>query len=185
MRFDCIPPRRTAQQKGAMVRNGRVMFFTKHAVEVEQQTMIGLILSRLPAGWEPLDGPVEVAVRLCYPYRKNEPKRVVAAGEEIPHGARPDLDNILKGCLDAIVKAQVIRDDGQIAGLSALKTWGPKGYWGFRVSPCAGPAPAMFPYETRNEAVPDVPGQALFDSIRIMPEAGADGGDDSGDGEDD
>lgn len=129
MRFETLPPKRTAQQKGAFVRNGRIMFYTKKEVRREEQTLTALVLSRLPAGWEPFRGPVDLTVRLCYPYRKGEPKRVQASGLEIPHDCRPDLDNLLKGLFDALTAAQVWGDDSQIARLDASKSWGPKAYW--------------------------------------------------------
>lgn len=135
MRFESLPPRRTAQQKGVFVRNGRAMFYTKKEVRREEETLAGLLLSRLPPGWEPFTGPVAVGIHLCYPFRKSERRSVVKAGAEIPNGCRPDLDNLCKGLIDSMVTAQLIADDGGIARLSASKAWGPKGYWEVGVYP--------------------------------------------------
>ena len=162
LRFNTLPPHRTAQQKGAYVRGGRVHFFTKSDVAREERTIVGLVSARLPPDWTPFACPVSVRIHLCYPYRKNERKSVVKAGVEIPNDRRPDLDNILKGCIDALVAAQLFRDDGQIASLEASKTWGPMGYWEVGVAPAEAVAPIQFPPETMNEEIRDLPGQTVF-----------------------
>lgn len=135
MRFESLPPRRTAQQKGVFVRNGRAMFYTKKEVRREEETLAGLLLSRLPPGWEPFTGPVAVEIHLCYPFRKSERRGVVKAGAEIPNGCRPDLDNLCKGLIDSMVTARLIADDGGIARLAASKAWGPRAYWEVCVFP--------------------------------------------------
>ena len=162
LRFNTLPPHRTAQQKGAYVRGGRVHFFTKSDVAREERTIVGLVASRLPPDWTPYPCPVAVRIHLCYPYRKSERKGVVKAGAEIPNDRRPDLDNILKGCIDALVAAQLFRDDGQIARIEASKTWGPMGYWEVGVAPIDAAEPASVPQEPPNKAPQDLPGQTFF-----------------------
>lgn len=43
-----------------------------------------------------------------------------------PHIQKPDIDNIVKACMDAVVKAGVIKDDTQVAVLESRKVWGAK-----------------------------------------------------------
>lgn len=145
LHFNTLPTERTAQQKGAFVRGGRVHFFTKAHVRREHDNMVALVAARLPHDWEPFSGPVAVRIHLCYPFRRSERKRVVADGMEIPHDRRPDLDNLCKGLIDALTTAQVWKDDGQIASLDASKWWGPKGYWEVEVTPLAFLVPSTSP----------------------------------------
>lgn len=134
-----MPPHRTAQAgRGVFVRNGRPVFFKKAAVAREERNVVALVLSRLPEGWAPFEGPVAVRLRLVWPYRQTERRRVVVAGVEVPHDVRPDLDNLAKGILDAMTTAQVWRDDGQIARLVLEKAWGPSAYWSVAVEELAG-----------------------------------------------
>lgn len=133
-RVNALPPTRTAQQKGAFVQNGRVRFFTKPGVAREAQNTVALVVQSLPDGWEPLDGPLSLSLRLVYPYRKSEPKKRTKDGAELPHASRPDLDNLAKGIIDALTTAAVWRDDGQIAALHLSKLYGPRPYWEVRVA---------------------------------------------------
>jgi len=135
IRVDALPPTRTAQQKGAFICHGRIRFYTKKPIRQQEETLTGLILSRLPEGWIPFDCPVRVSIHLCFPYRKSEKKAIVASRAEIPNDRRPDLDNLCKQILDSLQAAQTFRDDGQIAALEARKTWGPGGYWSVTVEP--------------------------------------------------
>jgi Holliday junction resolvase RusA-like endonuclease len=45
----------------------------------------------------------------------------------LPHGQKPDLDNVLKAVCDALEKAGVIEDDKQIAVHHASKVWAAAG----------------------------------------------------------
>jgi Holliday junction resolvase RusA-like endonuclease len=142
-----MPPHRTAQQKGVMVRNGRPLFFKKAAQAREERNTVALVLDALPEGFQPFEGPLAVRLRMVWPYRRTERRRVVAAGAEVPHDVRPDLDNLAKGILDALTVARVWRDDGQIARLVLEKAWGPLAYWGVEVREMGGevrasPSPA-------------------------------------------
>jgi Holliday junction resolvase RusA-like endonuclease len=139
-KVNALPPRRTAQQKGVFVRNGRAHFYTKSAVRQQEQNTVALVLSHLPPDWEPLCGPLKLHLRFCFPYRKSEKKAVVRGGLEIPHFVRPDLDNLLKGFLDALTTAGCFTDDAQIFDLRVVKTWGPAPYFHVRLAQI-GPSP--------------------------------------------
>ena len=145
-RVNALPPKRTAQQKGAFVRNGRVHFFTKAAIRRQEENTVALVLSKLPPDWQPLTGPLSLKLRFCFPYRKSEKKAVVRSGQEIPHDVRGDLDNLCKGFLDALGTAGVFHDDAQVSSLYAVKVWGPQPYFTVRVAQI-GPVPAEPPQQ--------------------------------------
>jgi len=151
LHFDALPPSATAQQKGVFVRNGRAHFFTKAKVRQQEQNTVALVLSALPKGWKPLEGPLSLRLCFCFPYRKTERKSVVRSGIEIPHDRRPDLDNLLKGCLDSLTTAGAWLDDGAVACYREIrKVWGPRPYWEVGIaraesaaSPASSPRPAL------------------------------------------
>lgn len=136
-----MPPHRTAQAgRGVFVRNGRVHFFKKSAQAREERNVVALVLEALPDGFRPFEGALEVRLRLVWPYRRTEKRRVVASGVEVWHDVRPDLDNLSKGILDALTTARVWKDDGQVARLVLEKRWGPAAYWGCEVRELPGEA---------------------------------------------
>ena len=126
VKLDIVPPTATAQQKGVFVRNGHAHFFTKQKVRDAEDFLAALLAPHAPA--EPLRGPVYFQARWCFPYRKSEPKRVTAAGREIAHTVRPDLDNLEKALLDVLTRLRFYEDDSQIFTKSTAKVWGPKPY---------------------------------------------------------
>ena len=126
VKLDIVPPTATAQQKGVFVRNGRAHFFTKQKVRDAEDFLAAMLAPHAPA--EPLRGPVYFSARWCFPYRKSEPTRVTAAGREIAHTVRPDLDNLEKNLLDVLTRLRFYEDDSQIFTKSTAKVWGPKPY---------------------------------------------------------
>ena len=126
VKLDIVPPTATAQQKGVFVHNGRAHFFTKQKVRDAEDFLAALLAPHAPA--EPLSGAVYFQARWCFPYRKSEPKRVTAAGREIAHTVRPDLDNLEKALLDVLTRLKYWTDDAQVFTKSTAKVWGPKPY---------------------------------------------------------
>lgn len=124
--LDIVPPTVTAQQKGVFVRNGRAHFFTKQKVRSAESFLAALLEPHAPAA--PLHGPLLFQARWCFPFRKSERKRVVAAGQEIGHTSRPDLDNLEKSLLDVLTKLRFWEDDSQVYTKSTAKVWGPSPY---------------------------------------------------------
>ena len=68
----------------------------------------------------PLSGPVSVSVVAVHPrpqrLRKSQPGRVWCV-------VRPDLDNVIKCCLDALQNARVISDDKIVVRIQAEQFW--------------------------------------------------------------
>ena len=135
MRFDTMPPKHTAQHKGAFVIRGteKIRFYTKASVRIEAENVVAQIVQQLPVGWLPLDGPLAVDVKFVYPYRKSEPMKRTIEGRELPHDKAPDLDNLAKGLLDAATTAQVWKDDAQLCDVHLHKRWGKAAYWTIKV----------------------------------------------------
>ncbi len=125
-----IPTKATAQQKGVFIVAGKPRFFKKAAQKSAERNMVALLLAYKPEGFTPLDGPIALSVRLVWPYRKTESKRIVANGIEIPMPVRPDADNLAKMLCDSLMEAGYFaKDDAQITRLTIQKRWGREGYW--------------------------------------------------------
>lgn len=74
----------------------------------------------VPADITPIRGLVQIAVVFYMP----RPKRMMGRKWDpgaIPHGARPDIDNLSKALIDAIVDSGVLADDAPVWSLSARK----------------------------------------------------------------
>jgi Holliday junction resolvase RusA-like endonuclease len=106
------PPTVTAQQKGVMVRGGRPMFFTKKRVKDAQDALVLQLRQFKPR--QPVEFPVLVKIKFAFRVTKARPNERV-------HAVRPDLDNLCKGVLDALVPAGWIADDALVDQLVAEK----------------------------------------------------------------
>ena len=106
------PPTVTAQQKGVMVRAGRPMFFTKKKVKDAQDALILQLRQFKPR--QPVEFPVLIKVKFAFRVTKSRPHERV-------HAVRPDLDNLCKGVLDALVPAGWLADDALVDQLVAEK----------------------------------------------------------------
>lgn len=110
--IDGDPPTVTAQQKGVMVRAGRPMFFTKKKVKDAQDALILQLRQFKPR--QPVEFPVLVKIKFAFRVTKSRPHERV-------HAVRPDLDNLVKGVLDALVPAGWLADDALVDQLVAEK----------------------------------------------------------------
>ena len=114
------PPRATAQHKGAFVRNGRVMFFTKKEQKQIENDYISLLIPYLPPA--PMDGPLWCRIWFYYPATQATAKRLVKEGKKHePKSTRPDVDNSAKALIDSMTKVGLFNDDSQIFALDLRK----------------------------------------------------------------
>ena len=67
-------------------------------------------------------GPVSVAISFGIPMPKSWSKRKRAAHDATPHTSKPDVDNLVKGVLDAVTGI-IFTDDAQVYSLTAVKWW--------------------------------------------------------------
>jgi Holliday junction resolvase RusA-like endonuclease len=119
----CVPPTRSAQQKGAFVckrASGKlgVQFFTKKAVKQAGEAMKAVLRPIVPA--QPFDGPVVFDVRLVYPWLKSSTK-AERANSLVPIITRPDCSNLVKQIEDVMTELGFWHDDSQICDLRVRK----------------------------------------------------------------
>lgn len=111
---------------------GKPRMYTPRATEqweTQAATLIRAAFRRDPLGVAiraPVFGPVAVTVDLVHPRLGKRPKIVPRAtwdtGERIPKSTKPDADNLAKTVLDAMTRALVWHDDGQVWRLD-VRTW--------------------------------------------------------------
>lgn len=115
------PPTVTSQMKRVQVVAGKPRFFPHARYLAAERKILQLLAPHRPD--QPLDEPVQVTLRMTFPYRKSEPKRNQVPGG-IPHTSRPDVDNLSKIWLDCLTKAGFLRDDSLACSLWCMKRWG-------------------------------------------------------------
>ena len=83
------------------------------------------------SGRKPLDGAVGIEVTAVYPRNKRRPRWCPAAlwklGTRVRKVTKPDVDNLVKACLDGVQMSRVLRDDAAVAVLHAEKFVGEEG----------------------------------------------------------
>lgn len=74
----------------------------------------------------PMLGPVRVYVNFTFPRPKSHytGKGALSSSATFHKSTKPDLDKLVRALLDALTDAQVFRDDGQVAYVSAQKHYG-------------------------------------------------------------
>ena len=110
------PSTRTAQQKGARVCGGHIVFYEKPEVRKANEELYWKIYPHAPE--EPYDG--KLCVRLMWLFDK---ATMTKAENRTFKNTAPDLDNMAKGTLDIFQKAGFFKDDAQISKLELSKAW--------------------------------------------------------------
>ncbi len=77
----------------------------------------------LPAGHQPLDGPLVVAVDFCLARTSSAP-----VPRFILPGGPPDVDKLVRGALDPLTQSGVIHDDSRIVDSDFCKRFVPTDY---------------------------------------------------------
>ena len=111
------PIRPRPQSRPRVLKSGLVISSTKHVARMKRDLITAVRASRPPAP-PPADVPLHLAVECTMPILS--PRR---HGQL--HTGRPDADNLVKAIKDAIVDAQLIADDSQIAVVEVAKLYGP------------------------------------------------------------
>lgn len=108
----------TAQQKGAMFRNGHIIFYEKSKVTSARKAIVGLLLGKFKGN------RIEhhaYSVTIVYVYR---PASIRKKDFGQPKVTRPDVDNLTKLVLDAITDSHIAwEDDGQVSTLLLRKRY--------------------------------------------------------------
>lgn len=68
----------------------------------------------------PLDGPLYCVISFCFAAPRS---RQAAKKRGHCHSVRPDLDKLVRGVLDPMTKAGLIKDDARIAKITASKQY--------------------------------------------------------------
>ena len=116
----------TAQHKGVMVRNGRVMFFKKKEICAEERRL-GLECQRYRPEWK-FENGVAAEITFVFPFTKAEEKKHKLRSNDpsftTPKLTRPDVDNCSKTIIDVLTKCGFWSDDSQICTLLLSKQSG-------------------------------------------------------------
>lgn len=120
---------------GEPVAQGRPRFFRKRGIvkaydpprSAKYKSIIQKELQPLIANkdFKPFDGPcsLELCIFRSIPKGFSQKKKNAAANGEIRPITRPDMDNYVKGVLDAL-NGIVVKDDSQIVNIVAQKFYG-------------------------------------------------------------
>jgi len=119
----CVPPKVTAQQKGACRTPMGIRFFKKKPVAQAENSLLALLQPHAPAA--PLAGPLRLTVDWRMPWRKSETKRNRAAGARWCD-VRPDLSNMIKLLEDCMTTLRFWNDDAQVCDVRLSKRWADK-----------------------------------------------------------
>lgn len=77
----------------------------------------------------PIDKAVTVLIDFNYSHTEQSAKIAKREGlDRVPKATRPDLDNLAKLVLDAIVKAGILKDDSLIVELALAKVYSDKSF---------------------------------------------------------
>lgn len=117
----CVPPKTTAQQKGAFVLGGKVKFYTTKKVAQAGNDLCSLLAPHRPS--LPFEGPLIIDIVMVYPWRKTESKRTRLSGC-LPIPVKPDVDNLTKMFMDALTRCAFWTDDSLVSDLRIRKVWG-------------------------------------------------------------
>lgn len=100
---------------------GKVTIYTPPQTRAEQGA-VKLFASRAMNGRPPLDGPIDLRIAAWMPIPRSwsQRKQAAALAGTIYPTARPDADNLIKSCMDA-VKAIIWRDDAQVVTATVWK----------------------------------------------------------------
>lgn len=122
LHLSSIPPKARPKARGRVIGDrAAVSLYTTEAYKAWRT----LALGEVRAAWgdrPPLVGPVEVRALVVIQRPKAARPMAGVAREWAPR--TPDLDNVIKGVLDAMTQARVWGDDAQVVALTVHRCWG-------------------------------------------------------------
>lgn len=127
----------TPAPKGSLrhVGNGRLVEQVKGSRPWREQVVVAAAQARDSAGWETATGPVEVVAIVLI-------ERPKTSRHEYPiTRSSGDIDKHERNILDALVDAQIIRDDSQVVRIRAEKTHAPRAGANITIRTIEGDAP--------------------------------------------
>jgi len=131
-----IVPKAQARARSRIAGKGGRQFvqvYTSAAQRNEQDNFKALLYRQLPAGFQPIQGAVKMWIYARLPIPKCSKKQMERyLSLEIPHVARPDVDNLAKHVKDCC-KGAVWHDDRQVTKLVVAKAYHPQPGWEIRL----------------------------------------------------
>ncbi|MBP6018783.1 MAG: RusA family crossover junction endodeoxyribonuclease [Burkholderiaceae bacterium] len=108
----------------AAKRGNHIQLYTPENT-VNYESTVALVASQAMAGRSPIEGPVEVVMRLVVPVPKSwsKKKQQDALDGRLLPTTKPDKDNVVKAIFDAMNDI-VWRDDVQVVDLTSRKRYG-------------------------------------------------------------
>ena len=113
-----VPPKATAQHKGAVRTKDSIRFYEKKEVRSARETLMGMLRPHVPK--EPFDGALHVTIQLIWPHLKSA-KKQVRDESFVPMVTTPDVDNSAKLFLDVMTSMGFWKDDSQVWSLTVRK----------------------------------------------------------------
>ena len=86
------------------------------------QTQVRLVVSQLPE-LVCEAGPVKLKVRFRLAAPQDVERTQLRKGITLPHLKKPDIDKLLRGCLDSLKNAGAYKDDAQVVEVHATKSY--------------------------------------------------------------
>jgi len=123
------------QSRPRFARVGAGVRTYKAAGQEKAEAQLGhFVLEAIGPEWAILEGPLRLVVDLTMPIPGSWSKKKKALAEAglIGPATKPDLDNALKHLLD-VCNGTVWRDDKQVVGIQAWKTYGVSPGWAVEV----------------------------------------------------
>ena len=122
LHLSSIPPKARPKARGRIIgKRAAVNLYTTDAYKAWRAAALGEV--RAAWGTRPqLQGPVDVRALVVIQRPKADRRMAGAAREWAPR--TPDLDNVIKGVLDARTEAGVWGDDSQVVALTVHRCWG-------------------------------------------------------------
>ena len=114
------PPTVTAQDhhRVSVSKHGKVSVYRDKTLQDARQILEKAFMPYAPS--TPLEGPLSVTIGLYYPYRKCD-SAAAKDGATVWKVTRPDLDNLAKELLDALVSCGFFADDSLVADFHMYK----------------------------------------------------------------
>lgn len=117
---------------GTPIAQGSKRVFGKRLVDANDKTLrpwratvAAAAVDALPAGWQPLDGPVALECTFRFPRPKSHfgARGLLPSKASLWHAQKPDGDKAVRAVADALTDAGLWRDDAQVASWVVHKCW--------------------------------------------------------------
>jgi Holliday junction resolvase RusA-like endonuclease len=129
-----IPGKPIAKRRPRFYRRGNFVG-TYNDQETEESKWMWQASSQIKKTPQFPEGPIRMEMVFLMPVPKSFPKKqlhFLETGQSIPHNKKPDLDNLIKFCMDCL-KGLAWKDDAQVAEIKARKAWALEGLTAIKI----------------------------------------------------